>query len=82
MKQPLSLNFYYSAFLAFEGFKIAFTTIPKIKAQAIEEMVTGPNVSCIPPIPVTKIAATTNKFFESSRSTFLNILKPDTAIKP
>ncbi len=44
--------------------------IPRISAQAIEVILTGPIAIAIPPIPEIKITDTTKRFLLASRLTF------------
>ena len=62
--------------------RIRFVMIPRMSAQAMEVRVTLPNVRLRPPIPAMRITLTTKRFLLSSRSKFLNILRPLTAINP
>ena len=59
-----------------------FTKIPKINAHATVVIVTCPKFNANPPTPATRITEITNTFLLSSKSTFLIIFNPDTAIKP
>ena len=59
-----------------------FVMIPRIKATATGVRVTLPKARLKPPIPAIRITLTTKRFLLSSRSTFLIIFKPLTAIKP
>ena len=70
----------YCSFTPFE--RIRFVIIPRINAQAIEVIVTFPKVRVRPPIPEIRITLTTKRLRFSSRSTYLIILRPLTAIKP
>ena len=62
--------------------KSKFASTPTIKAQAMFEISTEPNLRNSPPMPVIKIDATTNKFFESLKSKLLHILSPETEMNP
>ena len=56
--------------------------IPRIKAQAIEVIVTFPITNVNPPMPAIRIEETTNKFLLSPKSSGWIIFNPLTAINP
>ena len=54
----------------------------EVMENADPPMPLSPKLNARPPMPVTKIAATTKRFLLSPRSTFLSICRPLTAINP
>ena len=72
-------NKFYSSF---SPLSIRFVRIPKINAQATVLISTAPKLTTIPPTPVIKITLATKRLRFLFRSTFWNILKPETAINP
>ncbi|WP_296848133.1 hypothetical protein [Treponema sp.] len=53
-----------------------------MSAQATVRISTLQKLMTMPPTPVMKITLATNRFLFLFKSTYWNILKPDTAIKP
>ena len=72
-------NKFYSSF---SPLSIRFVRIPKINAQATVLISTAPKLTTIPPTPVIKITLATKRLRFLLRSTFWNILKPETAMNP
>ena len=56
--------------------------IPRIRAVAMDVIVTAPKEMVRPPIPAMRITEAVNRFLFWLRSTCWSILRPETAMKP